>query len=177
MAIQRTPNRYYPFPEFDDEPFIDVMQEFAEMVDRDVGGIVAIGGVAVRTWDTSVAYIVTDRVLDQDNLQFYLCLVAHTSGTGSFEEDRLAHPTYWQSIGSVFVPRGQWAQSTTYRVMDHVYDVNEGIAAICVLEHTSTASGTIRTDSTKWAFIIDLQLSVSAAQEGQLILASQIFGS
>ena len=176
MATQRTENRNYPYPQYDDEPFIDVMQEFAEMVDEDMGSIVITGGVAVEVWDTATPYVLNDRVIDEDTLKFYRCLIPHTSGSGTFAADRTAHPTYWENIGAVFNPTGAWAQNTAYRIMDHAYDTTQGVSAVCIADHTSTASGTIRDDVANWAFIVDLQQSISAAEQGQIILASQIFG-
>lgn len=177
MTTEFTPNRNYPYPSFDDEPFIDVMREFALDVDRDMGALVIAGGIPVVVWDNNTAYAVDDRVLDATSMQIYQCLVAHTSGATTFLADRTASPTYWLAIGSTFVPRGEWGQATYYQPMDFVYATSENVAALCLLEHLSTSTGTIRDDSANWVFIIDLGLALSGEQQGQLILAQQIFGA
>lgn len=177
MATQRTENRNYPYPQYDDEPFIDVMQEFAEMVDEDIANFVTAEARVFPAWDTSTDYEIGDRVLDEDNLRFYQALVQHTSGTGTFEANRTANPTYWESVGIVFNPTGAWAQNTPYIIMDHAYDTTEGVSAVCIANHTSTATGDIRDDAANWAFIVDAEIALNDSQHGQLILATQVFGS
>lgn len=176
MATQRTDNRNYPYPEYDDEPFIDVMQEFATMVDDDIAHLIQIGGLVFEAWDTATTYVVGDRVLDEDNLKLYQCLVGHTSGGSTFAADRTANPTFWDHVGATFNPTGAWAQATNYRVMDHAYDTVEGVSAVCIADHTSTATGDIRDDAANWAFIVDLQNVLTDAEQGQFILAAQVFG-
>ena len=51
--------------------------------------------VYVVEWAGETEYVVGDVRIDSISLDNYVCNVAHTSGTGSFEEDRTAHPTYW----------------------------------------------------------------------------------
>ena len=48
-------------------------------------------------WAISTAYAINARVRDAVSGARYKCLVAHTSGTGTFDADRAAHPTYWTS--------------------------------------------------------------------------------
>ena len=51
----------------------------------------------VAAWATATAYVPGNVRLDTDSTT-WVCLVAHTSGAGTFAADRAAHPTYWQQI-------------------------------------------------------------------------------
>lgn len=174
--VEYTEHRHYPKPTVDDEPFIDVMHTFADMVDADIDGFVDVPGFIVPAWATVTSYAINDKVVDLVTGAMFNALVSHTSGASTFAADRAAHPTYWQSFGVVMNPRGAWAQATSYAVLDFVYNTSEGVSALCVTAHTSTATGTIRTDAVKWVFIVDLQGTFPDAEVGQVILAGQVFG-
>jgi len=45
-------------------------------------------------WDTETAYAVGDIVT---STTLWVCLVAHTSGAGTFADDVAAHPTWWEA--------------------------------------------------------------------------------
>jgi microcystin-dependent protein len=74
-------------------------------------------------WANATSYVVGNRVIDIQTLVIYTCLVDHTSAaTGSFESDRTANPTYWDSafvddvvrFGTVqSLSEGQQAQART----------------------------------------------------------------
>jgi hypothetical protein len=53
----------------------------------------------IAAWATATAYVPGNVRLDTDGTT-WVCLVAHTSGNGTFAADRAAHPTYWQQITS-----------------------------------------------------------------------------
>jgi hypothetical protein len=121
----------------------------------------AIEGV----WDNTTAYTVGQRVVDAITAAVYTCVVAHTSAnTGTFAADRIAHPLYWESQTVLLTPRGAWAKSTVYNVNDLAYQTSEGISAICITGHTSSGGSgdTIRTDSTKWVYVVDLSVNADA---------------
>ena len=65
----------------------------------------AAGLTAVRCiWENNTAYAVGERVVDNASSSIWICSVAHTSAiSGTFGDDRLAHPTYWRAISSVSV--------------------------------------------------------------------------
>jgi hypothetical protein len=53
----------------------------------------------IPAWATATVYAPGNVRLDTDSTT-WVCLVAHTSGTGTFGADRVAQPTYWQQIVS-----------------------------------------------------------------------------
>jgi hypothetical protein len=62
----------------------------------------AVAGTPVQlvsAWATATAYVPGNTRLDTDSTT-WVCLVAHTSGSGTFSADRAAHPTYWQQIAA-----------------------------------------------------------------------------
>lgn len=57
-----------------------------------------VAGIAPTTapdWVTSHAYVVGDLVEHPQTSALYRCLTANTSGTGTFAQELVAHPTYW----------------------------------------------------------------------------------
>ncbi len=48
-------------------------------------------------WAISTSYVVGNEVADSSDNSWWLCAVAHTSGTGTFAADRTAYPSYWTS--------------------------------------------------------------------------------
>lgn len=51
------------------------------------------------TWANSTRYEIGDRAVDVSTSTIYQCVVAHTSAaTGSFSDDRVSNPSYWQSF-------------------------------------------------------------------------------
>lgn len=173
-----TTNQNYPKPDFDTEPFIDVLHTFADMVDEDIAALTQLSGAVVEVWDNSVDYTIGDHVYDDVIERLYVALATHTSSSsGTFAEDRETNPGNWDALGIVLVAQGAWAQNTAYAVLDHVYDEDEGVSAICLVSHTSTTTGTIRTDAANWVFIVDVQASLTAAVHEQLILEHEVFGA
>ena len=51
-------------------------------------------------WKNSVEYDIGDRVVDIVGAEAYECFFKHTSAKApaTFEEDRIAHPTYWMGV-------------------------------------------------------------------------------
>lgn len=178
MSITYTTRRNYPKPDFNSATWHTQMHQSLDMIDQDVAASTVFDPFIVAPlWTYNTNYVVNDVVVDDSDATLWKCLVNHTSpGTSTFNADRVAHPTYWQNVGTILRIRGTWAQNTLYTVLDHVYDIGEGVSAICLVQHTSTLSGTIRTDAANWAFIVDLSLIISPAQRGQAILEGQVFG-
>jgi len=90
-------------------------------------------------WLYSTLYLVGDRVFDAETNDLYRCLVQHTSASsGTFQQDRAAHPTYWAlQLAGVPVFRDAWVTTQVYAVGDIVY---EGAYTyyLCTVPHTST---------------------------------------
>lgn len=47
-------------------------------------------------WATETSYSAADLVKDTVDSTYWVSAVTHTSGTGTFAEDRTAYPTYWR---------------------------------------------------------------------------------
>lgn len=176
MTIHYTANRDYPKPDFDTRTWHDQINTALDMIDVDMGSRAEFAAfITAEIWRSGESYAVNDILVDNTDGTLWKCLVLHTS-SGTFATERVTNPTYWQNVGLSLRVRGAWAQGTAYTILDHVYDTSEGVSAICIAAHTSTASGTIRTDAVNWVFVVDLSLTLSASVQGQLILQNQIFG-
>jgi hypothetical protein len=124
----------------------------------------AIGMSNVKgIWMNATAYILGDRVFDGDTGAVYQCAVAHTSAaTGTFAQDRTAHPTFWFLVNTDWNFRGAWTPATFYQVGDLVFDEANHVVAVASVAHTSTSD--IRTDAANWDFIVDLANTVAQAE-------------
>lgn len=68
-----------------------------------IDGDVVLGNIFVAPvwgfqWATATAYTVDRLLTDATSGDLYRCLVAHTSGGGTFAADRAANPTYWSVV-------------------------------------------------------------------------------
>jgi hypothetical protein len=81
-------------------------------------------GISIKgAWTNSTAYMPGDLVVDSDSGTLWRCDVQHTSAsTGTFAQDRAAHPTFWYEASQSLHARGQWQPATSYYVNDVVYD-------------------------------------------------------
>lgn len=84
----------------------------------------SILGLSVSgAWATSTAYTAGDLVVDVDSNTLWRCQVTHTSAaSGTFAEDRAAHPTYWAAYTTTVSWRGQWLTATSYFTNEIVFD-------------------------------------------------------
>jgi len=114
-------------------------------------------GVNTSPWQNNTAYTPGQVAIDDTDNSFWVCVTAHTSAaTGTFAADRSAHPTYWTRVVVGIVPRGEWQHNTHYFPNDLVTSTTSHVIALCITEHTSNASGTIRDDAIYWSFIADM---------------------
>jgi len=126
--------------------------------------LLAVGTPPIRgEWLNNTAYLIGDRVFDAQSSQLYRCLVGHTSTTtGTFAEDRAAHPSYWmlQSAG-VPVYRDAWLAGAAY-VLGDIVKVNNYTYYLCVDSHTS--SSTFPPDAANWTLVFDATATVTDSQ-------------
>ena len=152
-----TPNYAFKLVNFDTPRWHTL--EYANWTQLD-GMLLQAGIPQIRgEWAYSTLYFVGDRVYDIVNGLLYRCLVEHTSAaSGTFEADRLAHPTYWvvQTLG-VPVFRGQWQVNTTYSLGEIVF-INAYQYYLCTTSHKSTSTF----DGTKWALVFDATAAVNS---------------
>jgi hypothetical protein len=121
-------------------------------------GITPVRGV----WQNSTLYLVGDRVVDGDTGVVYRVLFEHTSSaTGTFADDRTAHPTYWtvQTIG-VPVFRGNWLAGASYSIGDIVI-VSLYSYYLCITTHVSDT--TFPPDAGNWTLVFDATQVVADA--------------
>ena len=115
-------------------------------------------------WLYSTQYLVGDRVFDGVTNVLYRCMVEHVSAaTGTFEQDRLAHPTYWEvQVPGVPLFRGAWVANAVYSLGDIVY-TDEYTYRLCSDPHTSSA--TFPPDIAYWQIIFDASAAVATAEQ------------
>jgi len=115
-------------------------------------------------WINSTEYLIGERVFDGTNGLIYRCLVQHTSrATGTFADDRTAHPTFWSlQLGGVPVFRGDWSPGSSYSTGDIVV-VNEYEYFLCTTAHI--AGGTFPGNGPEWQTIFDATEVVSDATD------------
>lgn len=150
MTTNPTPNMNLSRPDFNSSSWhTDVNGNWVKL-DNALGSLNIVDVDSV--WAVSTAYVVADRVRDPDTGTIWDALVNHTSGTGTFAADRLAHPSYWAQVTTGIVWRSGWLTATAYRVQD-VSSYN-GSAYICLEGHTS---GVFATDlaAGKWEVFVE----------------------
>lgn len=152
-----------PKADFSQEPWHADVWAALDQVDSLIYNALVASSIAA--WANSTVYGVGQSAVDTSNGAIYTCSVSHTSAASptTFATDRTNNPTYWTKLVAGINVRGSWTQNTAYNIYDSVYQTSEGIAAICTVAHTSNVGGTIRNDSTKWAFIIDYTTIATAA--------------
>jgi len=155
MTTKYTKNFGLAMPDFRQGAWHDLINDDLEKLDNLIYGAMSQGNV--EPWAHSTVYTIGMTVLDGDDASVWMCAINHTSAaTGTFAQDRAAHPTYWARLLTGFSPRGEWAQSTQYFPYDLTYDSAHGIMALCTVQHISTATGTIIDDKVNWAFLLDM---------------------
>ena len=164
MTTQYTEHFRLNLPDFRTGPWHDLVNDDFVTLDDILWNLYQ--GVDTAPWANGTHYTIGYTAIDTTDNSFWVCLVDHTSAaTGTFAADRAAHPTYWNRVIVGINPRGDWANSTHYLPGDLVCDSHEQVIALCKTDHVSTASGTIRTDASKWTFVADLgQYARSASQ-------------
>lgn len=77
----------------------------------------------IGAWSNATDYHVGEYLVDQDNNSLWRCRVDHTSAaSGSFQDDRTAHPTYWEIVNRIVNFRGEWDGDADYLVNDFLVD-------------------------------------------------------
>ncbi len=155
MTTEYTDHFRLNLPDFRMGPWHDLVNEDFITLDQLLFSLYQ--GVDTQTWENNKLYMPGTTAIDPDDNTFWVAIIEHTSApTGSFSADRAAHPTYWNRVVVGIAPRGEWANDTHYLPNDMVTDSSEHVIAVCITEHTSNASGTIRDDEAYWSFIADI---------------------
>ena len=165
MTTKYTKNFALALPDFRTGPWHDLLNGDITKLDQLIYG--AISSVDTPPWANSTHYVVGVSIFDANNGTTWMNLVDHTSSaTGTFADERTAHPTWWTQLLVGFAPRGEWAHVTEYFPYDLTYQTSECILALCKTRHTSNLSGTIRDDAVMWSILIDFGALSSAAAVG-----------
>jgi hypothetical protein len=155
MTTDYTKNFGLALPDFRSGPWHDLVNQ--DFIKIDSMLFSALSGANVAVWTHSTNYAVGVTVVDDTDATIWMVSVAHTSAaTGTFAQERAAHPTYWVRLLTGFAPRGEWQQNTQYFPYDLTYDSGRGIMALCTIKHVSTATGSILDDKSLWAFLLDM---------------------
>jgi hypothetical protein len=147
-VYDRTPNLGLGLIEFNFPNWADDANLNMQILDAALAAV----GVAIKgTWQNNTIYNVGDLVIDPDTSRPWRANITHTSAaTGTFEEDRIAHPTYWIDASLILHARGQWTPATTYYPNDVVYDGY--LWALATQQHTSSSS--LNTDISDGKFVV-----------------------
>lgn len=160
MTKTQTTNFRLNKPDFRTGPWSSDINENFDSLDTILFNALQAGNVTPWANDELVTAgeIKYDTVTDA----FWLNRVTHTTPvTGTFDDERVAQPTYWTPIQFGFVPRGQWTHDTHYAYYDLAYDNSQGLSGFCIEPHTTGSAGSMRDEIDKWAIIIDSQTSGS----------------
>lgn len=126
-------------------PFFDAPvwgQSFEKNMDI-IDAVLATAGVVsgiVGEWANNTAYGVDDRVVDSTDNTVWQANVAHTSGSGTFAQDRAANPTYWSIVNTSIVVREEFQTGADYFIGDFVFETDEQLAGVVLSPFTGGAS-------------------------------------
>lgn len=150
-----TPNFSFRIPFFDGPNWGRELERNFDTIDAIL--FAATGFTNVKgVWTNNTEYDAGDRVVDPADGTTWQANVSHTStSTGTFEDDRTAHPTYWTLLSSTVGFRGQWTTATNYNVNEFVFDDHRYGAALA--KYTSGASYDADVASGKLLTLIDLR--------------------
>jgi hypothetical protein len=117
MTTEYTKNFGFALPDFRQGPWHDLLNGDISKIDGLIYG--ALSAVNTPPWTNNTHYTLGQTVLDTDISTTWLCNFDHTSpATGTFAQNRAAHPTYWVQLLAGFAPRGEWANNTNYYPYD-----------------------------------------------------------
>lgn len=150
---ETTTNMGLKLVDFDTTPWHEDVNNNFRVIDSVVKTLTGVSGVS-GVWTNATTVTVGQKWADPLNFNLWLCLVDHTTAsTGSFESDRAANPTYWESVGTGVNARGAWTADTQYNVGDLAYDAADILYCICEVNHVSTTS--LRDDLGNWTVMLD----------------------
>lgn len=142
-----------PIPDFNEEPWHATLEASIRAVDTALYEAILVQSVA--NWANNTVYAIGSITIDALTGLLWTCGAAHTSSASptTFAADRLAHPTYWNTVANVPQQRGTWLTATSYTAGDFVIDSNR--YAVCLISHVSSVFNTDLV-AAKWSVLIDL---------------------
>lgn len=154
MTTNPTPVMRLSRPTFNASTWHDDVNNNMTILDGALASIGIISNIK-GVWANNTFYDVEDRVASTTGLGLWANEVAHTSpATGSFIDYLTANPGSWRPVTGGIVPRGEWATASEYKLNDLCFVEAQGLALICVFDHTS---GVLDDDITSgyWFLAID----------------------
>ena len=150
-----TPNFSFRIPFFDGPNWGRELERNFDTIDAVL--FAATGFTNVKgVWTNDTEYDAGDRVVDPADGTTWQANVTHTSAaTGSFEDDRVANPSFWTQLSSTVGFRGQWTTTTNYNVNEFLYDDHRYGAVMS--KYTSGASYNADVAAGKILTLIDLK--------------------
>lgn len=161
--IKRTTKNYnLRIPIFDAPGWGREVERDFDIIDSVMFAISGFTNV-VGVWTNGTLYKINDRVVDEGSNTIWRCLIDHQSAvTGTFAEDREAHPTYWAAVSTLVSNRGEWQPNTEYVMNDFMYYDNR--IAVCVAQtYVSSTSFDDDIANQNILVIIDLRPYLNAA--------------
>jgi hypothetical protein len=111
---------------------------------------------SIIEFKNNVEVALGDILYDADTTTLWINNTVHTTvATGTFADERFANSSYWTALQLGIQAKGQWQRNTFYPVDSLAYDATEGLAGICIVEHTSPNTGSMRDDADNWVMLID----------------------
>lgn len=168
MSSEFTPNFNLELKEFNVRGWHTAMNNNLRILDAILATAISISSFT-GDWENSTLYAEGEKAVDTETGAIYTVLIPHTSAsTGTFAEDRAAHPTYWAAFALEAESRGAWASGEDYGINDFV--VSGYKYAVCVAPHTSGA--TFESDAASWEVLVDLTDAVAAAEDAAVDAAA-----
>lgn len=157
-----TPNFSFRIPFFDAPNWGRELERNFDTVDAVLFAATGFSNVK-GVWTNDTEYDAGDRVVDPADGSVWQSNVDHTSAaTGTFLDDRTAHPTYWTQLNQTFANRGQWTTATNYNINEFVYDDHR--YGVVMSKYTSGASYSADVAANKLLTLIDLKTAYDNTQ-------------
>lgn len=150
-----TPNFSFRIPFFDGPNWGRELERNFDTIDAVLFAATGFSNVK-GVWTNNTEYDASDRVVDPADGSVWQANVTHTSAsTGTFEDDRTLHPTYWTQLSQTVGFRGQWTTATNYNINEFLYDDHRYGATLT--KYTSGASYNADVAAGKILTLIDLK--------------------
>lgn len=157
----------FPVPDFALKPWQANLLTCFQQIDETIYQSIINAGTTA--WGNSVPFVAGAIAVDTVDGSFYICLVSHTaSATGTFAEDRDAHPGYWGLSTQAPEAKGAWVAGTAYSNTDFV-TFNNGFY-ICTVSHTAD-NFSADLAAGYWAVLIDLAPVVASINASLTFIA------
>lgn len=156
MADGSTPNFSLVLPEANRRNWTDKANGNFRLIDALIATYVNVSNLQ-GAWENSRTYTVGQNVVDSSAGVIYTAQVEHVSAAAptTFAQDRVNHPTYWESFALAARQRGAWTSGVAYALNDFVLAGGTKYA-MCIVAHTSGANFATDLAAGKWEVMIDL---------------------